>query len=203
MRFIEFNPYWNIPPSIAKAETVPKLRRDPAYFNKQGLEFVGGDGRVISTLSGANLEAALHGQLRIRQRPGPMNALGNIKFIFPNNDNIYLHDTATPQLFKRDRRDFSHGCIRVEDPVGLAKFVLQDEPEWTGEHIRDAMENGNARTIRLKQPLPVLIAYGTAIVKNGGKVSFFQDIYGHDKLLDAALRKKGSLIRNELEGVAH
>lgn len=196
MRFIEFSPYWNIPPSIAKTETVPNLRRDPAYFNKQGLEFVRGDGRVISTLSRANLEAVLRGQLRIRQRPGPKNALGDIKFIFPNNDNIYLHHTPAPQLFKRDRRDFSHGCIRVEEPVALARFVLQDQPEWTEERIRDAMENGNSRTIRLKQPLPVVIAYGTAIVKSDGKVYFFQDIYGHDKLLDAALSKKGSLIRN-------
>jgi murein L,D-transpeptidase YcbB/YkuD len=145
----------------------------------------------------------LRGQLRIRQRPGPKNALGDIKFIFPNNDNIYLHHTPAPQLFKRDRRDFSHGCIRVEEPVALARFVLQDQPEWTEERIRDAMENGNSSTIRLKQPLPVVIAYGTAIVKSDGKVYFFQDIYGHDKLLDAALSKKGSLIRNAPEGVQH
>ncbi len=190
MRFIEFSPYWNIPPSIVKAETVPKLRRDPAYFNSEGLEFVRGDGRVISTLSAANLEALTNGQLRIRQRPGPKNALGDIKFIFPNNDNIYLHHTPAPQLFKRDRRDFSHGCIRVEDPVALARFVLQDQPEWTEERIRGAMENGNSKTIRLKQPLPVVIAYATAIVKGDGKVYFFQDIYGHDKLLDAALSKR-------------
>ena len=197
MRFIEFSPYWNIPPSIAKAETVPKLRRDRGYFNRQGLEFVRGDGEVISKLSNANLEAVLHGKLRIRQRPGPKNALGDIKFIFPNSDNIYLHHTPAPQLFKRDRRDFSHGCIRVEDPVALAKFVLQDQPEWSEERIRDAMENGNSKTIALKDPLPVLIAYGTAIVKNDGKVYFFQDIYGHDKLLDAALSDKGRLIRYE------
>ncbi|MEO8407384.1 MAG: L,D-transpeptidase family protein, partial [Oxalobacteraceae bacterium] len=137
MRFIEFSPYWNIPPSIAKAETVPRLLRDPAYFDRQGLEFVGGDGLAISVLSKANLDAVLQGQLRIRQRPGPANALGDIKFIFPNNDNIYLHHTPAVQLFKRDRRDFSHGCIRVEDPVALAKFVLQDQPEWTEERIRE------------------------------------------------------------------
>ena len=203
MRFIEFSPYWNIPPSIAKAETVPNLRRDPAYFNRQGLEFVRGDGRVISALSRASLEEVLLGQLRIRQRPGPRNALGDIKFIFPNDDNIYLHHTPAPQLFKRERRDFSHGCIRVEEPVALARFVLQDQPEWTEERIRDAMENGNSRTIRLQQPLPVVIAYATAIVKSDGRVYFFQDIYGHDKLLDGALRRKSGLIRNALEGVQH
>lgn len=190
MRFIEFSPYWNVPPSIARDETVPKLRRDPAYFNTQGLEFVAGDGRVISALSEENLVAVMKGNLRIRQRPGRKNALGDIKFIFPNNDNIYLHHTPSVQLFKRDRRDFSHGCIRVEDPVALARFVLHDEPEWTEKRIHDAMEKGKSNTIRLKQPLPVVIAYVTVIVKHDGKIYFFRDIYGHDQLLDAALKKK-------------
>lgn len=190
MRFIEFSPYWNIPPSIAKAETVPRLLRDPAYFDQQGLEFVRGDGLVISVLSKANLEAVMQGRLRIRQRPGPANALGDIKFIFPNNDNIYLHHTPGVHLFKRDRRDFSHGCIRVEDPVALAKFVLQDQPEWTEERIREAMGSGQSKTLRLKHPVPVVIAYGTVIVKADRKVYFFDDVYGNDKILDAALKAK-------------
>ncbi len=197
MRFIEFSPYWNIPSSIAKAETIPRLRRDPAYFNRQGLEFVGAGGQVIPTLSAANLEAAARGQLRIRQRPGPQNALGDIKFIFPNNANIYLHHTPVPQLFKRDRRDFSHGCIRVEEPVALAKFVLQDQPEWNAERIREAMEGGKSKTISLQQPLPVVIAYSTVIVKGDGKVYFFRDIYGHDQALAAALSRKGRLRRDQ------
>jgi L,D-transpeptidase YcbB len=201
MRFIEFSPYWNIPLSIAKAETVPNLRRDRGYFNRQGLEFVRDDGQVISKMSNANLEAVLRGQLRIRQRPGPKNALGDIKFIFPNSDNIYLHHTPAAQLFRLDRRDFSHGCIRVEDPVALARFVLQNQPEWSEERIRDAMENGNSKTIALKEPLPVLIAYGTAIVKSDGKVYFFQDIYGHDRVLEAALIEKGRLVRYEPKGL--
>ncbi len=190
MRFVEFSPYWNVPPSIAKTETVPKLRRDPAYFHKQGMEFVAGDGSVVSFISVDNLAAVVSGKLRIRQRPGPKNALGDIKFIFPNNSNIYLHHTPSVSLFKRDRRDFSHGCIRVEEPVALAMFVLNDEPEWTEKRIREAMEKGKSNTLRLKQPLPVVIAYVTVIVKRDGKVYFFRDIYGHDKLLDAALQKK-------------
>ncbi|MET3132373.1 murein L,D-transpeptidase YcbB/YkuD [Oxalobacteraceae bacterium GrIS 1.11] len=192
MRYIEFSPYWNIPPSIARAETVPRLRRDPGYFNREGLEFVGADGVAIPVLSSANLDALMHGKLRIRQRPGPQNALGDIKFIFPNSDNIYLHHTPTVSLFKRDRRDLSHGCIRVEDPVALAKFVLQDEPEWTEEKIRAAMSNGKSSTLRLQHPLPVVIAYGTVIVKNDSKVYFFDDIYGNDKLLDIALKAKST-----------
>lgn len=189
MRFIEFSPYWNIPRSIASQETVPRLRRDPAFFDDQGFEFVGRDGRVSTGLTGALLDAVLHGEQRIRQRPGPKNALGDIKFIFPNNAHIFLHHTPATQLFARDRRDFSHGCIRVEDPVALARFVLEDEAGWTDERIREAMAQGRSSTLRLRQPLPVLIAYGTSLVKQG-RIHFFADIYGHDRLLDDALRRQ-------------
>ena len=194
MRVVEFSPNWNVPPSIARDETVPKLRRDPAYFRQQDFEFVGNDGKVQSALSDANLDAVLRGQLRIRQRPGPKNALGDIKFVFPNNDNIYLHHTPAVSLFKRERRDFSHGCIRVEDPVALARFVLQDMPEWSEARILEAMAKGESKTIRLREPLPVVIAYSTTLVKSDGKVYFFADIYGHDKLLDEELRKRPGVV---------
>src|SRR6185369_4710560 len=153
------SPYWNVPPSIARQEGVPRLRRDPAYFQKQGFEFVTAAGEVVTTLAPAHLEAVLQGGWRVRQRPGPLNALGDIKFVFPNADNIYLHHTPAPQLFERDRRDFSHGCVRVQEPVALAQFVLRDDPSWTEERIRQAMESGTSSTLKLKQPLPVLIAY--------------------------------------------
>jgi murein L,D-transpeptidase YcbB/YkuD len=189
MRFIEFSPYWNVPPSIARAETVPRLRRDPAYFEQQGFEFVSGSGEVHTTLSAQDLDAVGRGQMRIRQRPGPQNALGDIKFVFPNNSNIYLHHTPATGLFQRDRRDLSHGCIRVEEPVALAQFVLQNAPEWTEARIRAAMAQGQSSTLRLAEPLPVVIAYSTTIVK-AGKVHFLADIYGHDRLLDRALRQQ-------------
>jgi len=195
MRFVEFSPYWNVPPSIARGETLPKLRRDPAYFEQQGFEFVGSDGRVVSAYSEANVEAVQHGQMRIRQRPGARNALGDIKFIFPNSDNIYLHHTPTPQLFKRDRRDFSHGCIRVEEPVALAKFVLAEEGEWTEERIVQAMTKGRSSTLRLTEPIPVVITYITAIA-DGGRMHFYPDIYGHDKLLDDALRQRSQALQS-------
>jgi murein L,D-transpeptidase YcbB/YkuD len=188
MRFIEFSPYWNVPPSIARKELVPHLRRDAGHFEREGFEFVNASGQTVSTLSSENLDAVLHGGWRIRQRPGPKNALGDIKFIFPNNDNIYLHHTPAPKLFERTRRDFSHGCIRVEAPVALAQFVLKDEPDWTEERIRQAMEKGESTTLRLAQPLPVLIAYTTVIVKKE-RVFFYADLYGHDRLLDRALRQ--------------
>lgn len=189
MRFIEFSPYWNVPRSIAGAELVPRLQREPGYFTRQGFEFVGRDGQVSAGFSSEQLDAVQRGELRIRQRPGPENALGDIKFVFPNNDSIYLHHTPSPGLFERDRRDFSHGCIRVQEPVALAKFVLQEQPAWTEARIVEAMERGESRTLRLDRPVPVLIAYGTVLVKQG-RPHFFADLYGHDQLLDAALRKR-------------
>jgi L,D-transpeptidase YcbB len=108
--------------------------------------------------------------------------------VFPNRDNIYLHHTPATQLFDRGRRDFSHGCIRVEQPVALAKFVLQGMPEWTEDRIREAMGKGESTTLRLADPVRVLIAYGTALVVDG-RVHFFDDIYGQDRVLEAALRR--------------
>ena len=188
MRHVEFSPYWNVPSSIARRELVPRLRRDPGYFVREGFEFVDGSGQVTSGLTAARLDAVMAGALRIRQRPGKRNALGDVKFVFPNRDSIYLHHTPATELFARDRRDFSHGCIRVEQPVALARFVLQDEPGWTEARIRAAMAAGTSTTQRLSQPLPVLISYGTALVL-GGRLHFFDDIYGHDRVLQAALQQ--------------
>jgi murein L,D-transpeptidase YcbB/YkuD len=188
MLFIEFSPYWNIPPSIARGETIPALRKDPGYLDKQQMEFVGASGAVSTNVTVENIQAVLSGQMRIRQRPGPHNALGSIKFIFPNNDNIFLHHTPSTHLFARDRRDLSHGCIRVEQPLQLAQFVLADEPEWTEQRIRDAMDAGTSRTIRLKEPIPVLIGYSTVLTRNG-TVFFYPDLYGHDVTLIKALSK--------------
>jgi L,D-transpeptidase YcbB len=187
MRLVEFQPFWNVPPSIARGEVVPRLRRDPGYWERERFEFVVG-GRVETALSTARLDEVAAGRARIRQRPGPKNALGDIKFVFPNNDNIYLHHTPSVRLFERDRRDFSHGCIRVERPVALAAFVMQGMPGWTEDRIRQAMTVDDPATVRLADPLPVLIAYGTAMVKEG-RVHFHDDIYGHDRRLDAALRQ--------------
>ncbi len=189
MRFVEFSPYWNVPPSIAKEELIPRLRRDPGYFQRMDFEFVGAGGgdRV---LTGGKLDAVLAGQMRIRQRPGDKNALGDIKFVFPNRDNIYLHHTPSVGLFARDRRDFSHGCIRVEKPVELATFVFKNMPGWDESKIRQAMEKGTSMTVKLTEPIPVLIAYGTTVVKNG-RIHFYDDIYGLDRQLEAALQKHG------------
>lgn len=189
MQLIEFSPYWNVPPSIARSETFPRLRKDPDYFERQGFEFVDDKGQVIASISEETLQAAEAGEIRVRQRPGPANAMGDIKFIFPNDMNIFLHHTSTPALFDRHRRDFSHGCIRVEEPVALAQFVLQNQPQWTEERITEMMSTRTSKTIRLDQPIPVLLHYSTAVVKND-KIYFLPDLYDHDVLLDQALRKQ-------------
>ena len=193
MRYIEFSPYWNVPPSIARGEVVPRLRGDPGYFEREGFEFVTGSGQIVNALAPEMLDDVLAGRARIRQRPGDRNALGDIKFVFPNSDNVYLHHTPAIRLFERDRRDFSHGCIRIEHPVALAQFVLKGMPEWTEDRIRQAMGRGESATLRLADPVPVLIAYGTVIVK-AGWIYFFDDIYGHDRRLDAALRERSRLL---------
>lgn len=188
LRFIEFSPYWNVPLSIARSEVVPRILREPGYYSRQGFEFVAADGQIITALSMEYLESVRQGRMRIRQRPGSRNALGDIKFIFPNKDSIFLHHTPGISLFDKERRDLSHGCIRVEDPVGLAKFVLQYDPVWGEERIRQAMSSGVSSTLRLREPVQVVLAYNTVQVKDG-RVHFFEDIYGQDKLLDQALQR--------------
>ena len=187
MLWIEFSPYWNIPPSIARKETVPTLRRNPGYLAAQGMEFVSASG-VSTDVTPQNLDAVLAGQMRIRQRPGPRNALGDIKFMLPNNQNIYLHHTPSPGLFSRTRRDFSHGCVRIEEPVALAQWVLHDQPEWTEARIRQSMGRPRPVTAKLLEPVPVLMLYQTAVI-DGGKLHFVPDVYGQDAVLEKALKQ--------------
>jgi L,D-transpeptidase YcbB len=189
MRYVVFSPYWNVPPSIARNEIIPALRKDPGYLGKHDMELVrSADAQPVGGVPDESTLAAIRrGELRVRQKPGPKNSLGRVKFIFPNNMNIYLHDTPAQALFKQRRRDFSHGCIRVGDPPKLARFVLQGLPEWNDERIEAAMAAGKESTVRLPKPIPVIIFYTTVIVEEDGTVRFLPDIYGHDKALDAAL----------------
>ena len=185
LRRIEFQPYWNVPDAIARRELLPELRRHPQRWAQDGYEFVGPAG-VDAELSEAKLAELLRGRLRIRQRPGPRNALGAVKFVFPNRESIYLHHTPATALFARSRRDFSHGCIRVEDPAALAAFALQGQPGWDLAAVRAALADSRPQTVAVAAPLPVLITYGTALVR-AGQVCFFEDVYGLDAALDAAL----------------
>ncbi len=193
MRYVIFQPYWNIPMSIAKNETIPDIEKNRDFLRKNDMEIVQGQGDDADpvALSDDALERVARGELRIRQRPGPSNALGPIKFVFPNDQNVYLHGTPAEQLFDRSRRDFSHGCVRVEDPTGLAEWVLRDQPEWTRERIVDAMDDltKKSRRVSLPRPLTVLLFYSTAMVEADGTVRFGRDIYGHDRRLDGALHQ--------------
>jgi murein L,D-transpeptidase YcbB/YkuD len=192
MRYLDFSPYWNVPPAIQRAEIVPRLGRDPGYWQRENFEAVSVDGKgsPVTVLDDNTMQGLKGGTLRARQRPGAKNALGGVKFVLPNTMDIYLHSTSAQQLFSQARRDFSHGCIRVEEPAALAAFVLRDQPVWTPERIRDAMAAGKQSTVMLTQPIPVLIFYTTAIVESDGRVRFASDIYGLDAGLDKALRAR-------------
>jgi L,D-transpeptidase YcbB len=190
MKYVIFRPYWLVPTSILRNETIPKTRRDPYYLADNGFEVVDGSGNVVpsSPASDELLDGLRSGSLRVRQKPGPKNALGLVKFIFPNQYNVYLHSTPEPELFSRSRRDFSHGCIRVEKPADLAAWVLRDKPEWTMDKILSAMKTGPDNVqVNLDKPIPVLILYSTAVVEPDGEVRFFDDIYGYDKSLTKVL----------------
>jgi murein L,D-transpeptidase YcbB/YkuD len=191
MRYVIFRPYWNVPLSIQRNEMVPKIEKDPGYLAKEQLEVVDERGQVVtaSTVSSDLLQQLRSGQLAIRQRPGPKNSLGLVKFVFPNQYNVYLHGTPATELFENSRRDFSHGCVRVEDPVGLAVFVLRDQPQWTRDRIVAAMNGEHPLQINLDKPVPVLIVYGTAVAPEDGEAHFFDDIYGYDAELEAVLAK--------------
>jgi len=189
MTHLIFRPYWNVPSSIVRGEILPALRRDPGYLQRHDMELVAGpgdDARVVPA-SGENITLLRQGVLRVRQRPGPANSLGLVKFVFPNDANVYMHDTPARQLFSRTRRDFSHGCIRLEDPAALAQWALQDQPAWSRERIDAAMHGTKTTRVNLSRPVKVVLFYVTATVGRDGSVRFTEDIYGHDAALDRAL----------------
>ena len=194
MRSVIFRPYWNVPSSILRHEILPALERDPDYLQRQNMEIVSGPGDdarpvPVTVESVARLR---EGRLRVRQRPGPDNALGLVKFVFPNDENVYMHATPAMQLFSRFRRDFSHGCVRLEDPVALAEWVLNDQPEWTRDRIVAAMQGTAPLRVNLRQPIQVILFYITAVVMpDDGTVRFAEDIYDHDARLEKALADRG------------
>jgi murein L,D-transpeptidase YcbB/YkuD len=190
MRAVVFRPYWNVPRSILRHEVLPAIQRDPDYLRRENMEIVRGGGndtqRVQPT---ADVLGALEkGALRVRQLPGPKNALGLIKFEFPNREDIYMHGTPAQTLFARSRRDFSHGCVRVADPVALAEWVLQDRPEWTRDRIIAATRDVRTVRVTLPRPIKVVLFYTTAaVMPETGILHFAEDLYGHDAALERAL----------------
>ena len=169
MQHVVFSPHWNVPPNILETEILPALRRNPGYLARNNMEMVRGEG----------------GHLSVRQKPGPKNSLGLVKFLFPNPYHVYLHDTPADSLFARSRRAFSHGCVRLEKPEELARFVLRGT-EWSDDAIAAAMRSREERYVTLKDNIPVTIAYFTTWVDADGTVRFGPDVYRHD-LAQAAL----------------
>lgn len=178
---VQFNPYWNVPRSIASRELYPKLVRDPGWLAREHMELIGS--------GGGDLRAALaSGSARLRQKPGADNALGRVMFSLPNPHDVYLHDTPARTLFARSRRDFSHGCVRVERPLELARFVLAGLPDWTPQRMEAVVADGRNQWVKVPTPVPVLIFYSTVNVYADGRPRFLPDVYGLDAKLDAALR---------------
>jgi len=180
---IVFSPYWNVPANIVEKEILPAIEKDPAYLEKQEMEIVNTDDSLPV----------------IRQLPGEKNALGKVKFLFPNSFDIYFHDTPAKSLFKKDKRAYSHGCIRLSEPTRLANYLLQDSEDWNAEKIDKAMNSGEEKYVKLPSPVPVLITYYTAWVDDDGLLHFADDIYDHDKTLAKKMftNTTGSLVKNQ------
>ncbi|MGK2860504.1 MAG: L,D-transpeptidase family protein [Chitinophagaceae bacterium] len=164
---VVFSPYWNVPVSIVKNEILPAIEKDPGYLESHNMEQTGEN----------------NGVPEIRQRPGGDNALGKVKFLFPNSFNIYFHDTPSKSLFASNKRAFSHGCIRLSDPERMANYLLRNNTEWNASKINTAMNRGEEKFVPLKKPVPVLITYYTAWADEEGELNFREDIYGHDRQL--------------------
>lgn len=166
LKYVVFSPYWNVPPSIYKNEILPGIAKDPNYLARHNMEYYGNG---------------------VRQKPGPSNSLGLVKFLFPNNYNIYLHDTPSKSLFNESSRAFSHGCIRVSEPLKLAEWILRKDTTWNRDKIVEAMNAGKEKYVEVKEKIPVIIGYFTAWVDAEGRLQLRKDIYGHDEALAAKL----------------
>jgi murein L,D-transpeptidase YcbB/YkuD len=187
MTYLDLNPTWTVPPTILREDLLPKVRRDPGYLRTQDISVIDRNGRVLDP-AGINWQAVgSRPPYTFRQGPGPKNALGRIKFMFPNPHAIFLHDTPARGLFEQAERNFSSGCIRVEDPLSLAEIVLGDPARWNRRTLEAAIAEGRTQTLRLPKPWPVLILYWTAELDGEGQVRFLPDRYRRDPALLRAL----------------
>jgi len=187
MKYLVFRPYWNVPVDIARKELVPHIVTNQGYLATKNFEVTNSKGVVLTSYTAKQVS---QGGVMVRERPGPKNSLGLVKFMFPNQYDIYLHSTPAVSLFDRTRRDFSHGCIRVQKPDELAAWVLEGQGEWDLEKVQEAMNSGPDNiTVSLKTPLPIVIFYATALVEEDGQVHFFDDIYGYDTQMQKVLVK--------------
>ena len=201
------NPTWTVPPSILAHDILPAVRRDRSYLQKRNLKVIDRSGRVVdpSTVNWARYQAQ-NFPYQLRQDPGPNNALGRIKFMFPNPHLVYLHDTPSRELFDRPERAFSSGCIRVENPFELAELLLNDPINWSRNALLEAAASNVTQTVFLPVPIPVLLLYWTVDVSQEGIVTFKPDMYERDKAVLAGLRgeftfRKRPILRDRVAGV--
>jgi L,D-transpeptidase YcbB len=188
LTYLVFNPTWTVPPTILTQDYLPSLKQDPGYAGRKGLKVIDRAGRVVDPGQvNWSRYSANNSPYLLRQDPGPRNALGRVKFIFPNDHAVFLHDTPNQRLFDRTERAFSSGCIRVENALELAQLLLQDEREWNRKAIDRVVGSGKTRTVFLQESIPMLVLYWTAWVGSDGRVNFRHDLYGRDKLVQQGL----------------
>ena len=192
MRYLVLNPYWQVPHDIAVKEVLPRVQRDLSYLAQQKMQVFQGWGPEAEEIDPATVDwsaiTPASFPFRLRQDPGPINALGRIKFMFPNKFNVYLHDTPARPLFDETRRDFSHGCIRIQKPIELALYLLRKDPHWNRETLLRALDEVVDRSVPLPEPIPIHLLYWTAWADEDGTIQFRRDIYGRDAPLLEALR---------------
>lgn len=193
MTYLVLSPYWHVPYNLAVQDKLPLIQKDPSYFASQKIRVYDGWGSDAREVDPTTVDwAALNARnfpYRLRQDPGPLNALGGVKFMFPNKFNVYLHDTPARELFSRSSRDFSSGCIRLENPLGLAQYLLSGDPTWTPQSIRSVIDAGVERTVILPRPIQVHLLHWSAWVDRSGVVHLRPDLYGRDARLEEALHR--------------
>jgi murein L,D-transpeptidase YcbB/YkuD len=194
MKYLVLNPTWTPTPNILRNETVPKARKDPGYLDSKNYAVFDKSGNRVDP---RKADWSNYRQYRIVQQPGPGNALGRVKFIFPNKHFVYLHDTPSRNLFGEKSRAFSHGCIRTENPLELARRLLADQNKWTPEAIERVLKTGRTATVHLRKPMPVFLLYWTANpLREGAEIEYLPDVYGRDGAILKALDRPFSAGRN-------
>jgi murein L,D-transpeptidase YcbB/YkuD len=191
MTYIVFNPSWTVPPTILREDVIPELLKGPEYLAKNNMKLFRNDGSELAynEIDWSKISIDYFPYI-VRQNPGPANALGRVKFMFPNSDNVYIHDTPSRGYFAREDRAISSGCIRVEKPFDLAVLLLSDTHEWLPERIRDTMQQDKEETVRLKIPVDVVLIYLTAWTDGKDRIQFRKDVYQIDEMVLEALNQK-------------
>jgi len=202
IKHIEFSPYWNVPYRIARDELLPTFRKNLQRMRQLDMEIKTKSGKIYRDASPKVLDLVLNGQARLRQRPGQRNALGRFKFVLPNARGIFLHDTLSQRLFASDQRDFSHGCVRVEEPMALAQMILRDNRAWTEERLSEAISAQRPSWVRPATPVTVMFTYQTARIDHTGSVVFLRDVYDYDTQTVASVSRWAALDYDNVNATA-